>query len=392
MKQKKGLIIFSILILTIILSGLYWLAAGIALITGVFVLYYSNIKIFTWVRGNRFLNPIFVLLFILVISISVRVFFIEIFAIPSGSMENTLIAGDKVLVSKLNYGPSLPRSPFDIPWFNLIWYLEAKASTNIDSVYWNYKRLNGYSPAKHGDVMVFLRPVRGIRNNFFIKRCTGLPGDTLQIINSIVYYNGKAMAIPDHVKQCYNVKINDWTKFLKQTDSLGIEGTRMSHSQQKGNADLILTTFQLRQLTGQASIDSIYICKAGNDSTKWVYPKTRLFGWTIDNYGPLVIPRKGLIIKLTHLSYMVYQRTINLLEKEKISEKSGIFYLNGEPVSTYTFQRDYYFMMGDNRSDSSDSRYWGFVPEENIVGKAVVVLFSNNEDGFQWKRMFKVIR
>ena len=392
MKGKKALIVYCLLILIIILSGLYWLAVGIAFILGVILFYYSNIKILRWVRGNRFLNSIIVIFFILIISISVRVFFIEIFAIPSGSMENTLIGGDKVLVSKLNWGPALPRSPFDIPWFNLIWYFQAKASTNIDSVYWNYKRLNGYSAAKHGDVMVFLRPVRGTRNNFFIKRCTGLPGDTLQIINGIVHYNGKAMAIPDHVKQCYNVKINDWTKFLKQTDSLGIEGARMSHSQQRVNVDLILTSFQLRQLAGQTSIDSIYICKAGNDSTKWVYPKTRLFGWTIDNYGSLVIPRKGLIIKLTRLSHMLYQRTINQLEKQKISERNGIFYLNGEPVSTYTFQHNYYFMMGDNRSDSSDSRYWGFVPEENIVGKAVIVLFSNNEDGFQWKRMFKVIK
>lgn len=335
MKKKAGLIILSIMVIAIGINGLYWLAIGILIMSGIYFLYTSNIKIFVWVRGNRFLNPIAFILLIFVFSISLRVFLIEIFAIPSGSMENTLIKGDKILVSKLNYGPALPRSPFDIPWLNLIWYLKAKASANFDSVFWNYRRLSGYTHLNNNEVVVFLHPLRKQKDNFVVKRCVGIAGDTLQIKNGTVSINGRSLPVPDLVKQ-----------------------------------------------------DST----SDNDSTQRVYPKSKIFSWTFKNYGPVVIPRKGMTINLTNQNYLIYQRTINRLEKKKIREKDGLFYLNEEPVTTYTFRHNYYFMMGDYRSGSEDSRFWGFVPEEDIVGKAVVVLFSNGEEGFQWGRICKVIR
>jgi signal peptidase I len=130
---------------------------------------------------------------------------------------------------------------------------------------------------------------------------------------------------------------------------------------------------------------------AANDSTQRLYPRNKIFSWTINNYGPVVIPQKGMIINLTHQNFLIYQRTISRLEKQRIKEKDGLFYMNEEPVTTYTFRHNYYFMMGDYRNGSEDSRFWGFVLEEDIIGKAVAVLFSYGEEGFKWNRIGKVI-
>ncbi len=147
-------------------------------------------------KARKWVKTIFTFTGIFVIAILFRVFVIEIYSIPSGSMEDTLHPGDKVLVNKLVYGPKLPSSPYDIPWVNLIWYLQANASANIDSVYWQHRRLKGFSTIKRADVMVFSHPLWGGRNNFFIKRCVALPGDTLAIESGRVKINGRFLPEP----------------------------------------------------------------------------------------------------------------------------------------------------------------------------------------------------
>ncbi len=338
MKRKIQLTVFCVILLIVTFSGLYWLALGAFLVFLICLLFLSKLLAFVWVRKHSFVSSLISMVGIFLLAISIRVFFIEIFSIPSSSMENTLFPGDKILVSKLNYGPAMPKSPYEIPWINLIWYLSADKTTNMDSVYWNYKRLSGFSSLKRCDVVVFLHPRWGKRDNFFVKRCVAAPGDTLQIIDGVVYANRQVLTIPDLAKQPYKMNL------------------------------------------------------VKNDSTQWVYPKNRKLAWTIDHYGPVVIPQKGMTIKLTPINYLVYRQTINRLEEIKLEEKDGIFYLNNEAATTYTFRRNYYFMMGDNRHNSNDSRYWGFVPEKLIIGKAAIVLFSYGEDGFRWNRVFKVIR
>lgn len=337
MKRKIQLIVLGAIVLIIAFSGLYWLAIGILFVFLIGFLFRSKLSVFVWIRKHSLVSSLITIVGIFLLAISIRVFFIEVFSIPSGSMEDTLFPGDKILVSKLDYGPAMPKSPYEIPWINLIWFLSADKTTNMDSIYWGYNRLSGFSRVKHGDVTVFIHPLWGKRNNFFVKRCVAIPGDTLQIIDGVVYASRQAIAIPDLVKQSYKM-------------------------------DLVK-----------------------NDSTRWVYPKNRKLAWTIDNYGPVVIPHKGMTINLTPVNYMVYRQTIKRLEKMEIEEKDGVYFLNNQSVTTYTFRHNYYFMMGDNRHNSNDSRYWGFVPEENIVGKAVLMLFSNGYDGFRWKRALRLI-
>ncbi len=313
--KKKGILFFIVLlILSLLTAGIYWLPFLLFLLAGISYTI-SVTKISGINKRWKWLKATSIFVGVIILAILFRVFFIEIYSIPSGSMEDTLLPGDKVLVNKLVYGPKLPASPYEIPWVNLVWFLRADASANPDSVYWEYQRLRGFSNIARGDVMVFSHPIWGGRNNFFIKRCMGLPGDT----------------------------------------------------------------------------DSSNIKTSPPDSTRWVYPKSGAFAWTIDNYGPLVIPYQGMAIQLDHGNYLLYGRTVNRLEQVKLEEKNGHYYLNGAAANHYIFQHNYYFMLGDNRNNSNDSRYWGFVPEENIVGKAGLILFSNNWDGFKWGRLLKPI-
>jgi signal peptidase I len=263
---------------------------------------------------------------------------VEIFTIPSGSMENTLLPGDKIIVNKLVYGPCMPDSPYDIPWVNLIWLLKMNASTNIDSSYWGYHRLNGFSQIKKGDVMVFVNPIVKMKTNIFVKRCVALPGDTLIIKNGQVKINGQLQSNPDMSKYAYPIK----------ADNIGQE--------------------------------------------RWVYPKDSMFQWTIDNYGPLVIPKKGMTIPLNRYYYLLYERTIRKIEQQEIKQKNSQYYIKDSLITHYTFRHDYYFMMGDNRNNTVDSREWGFIPEDNIVGKAGLVLFSNNKERIKWNRLLKKIK
>ena len=389
MKRKIQLAVFAAIVLTIAFLGIYWLAIGILFVFLIGLLFRSKLSVFVWIRRYSFFSSLASIVGIFLLAISMRVFFIEVFSIPSASMENTLYPGDKVLVSKLNYGPAMPQSPFEIPWINLIWYLSADKTTSFDSIYWDQKRLNGFSSIKHGEIVVFIHPLWGQRDNFFIKRCVGLSGDTFQIIDGVVFANRKAINMPELGKQPYIVKVRDLPAFRKLSDSLKIEAWGNGSWNYNEYFGFDMTNMQQKKLLGEKSIDSVFVNVVKNDSSQWVNKELK---WTIDNYGPMIIPKKGMTIQLNSLNYKIYRQTIEELEKVEIDEKEGSFYLNGKHATTYVFNKNYCFMMGDNRHNSADSRYWGLVPENNIVGKAIIILFSNNWDGFKWPRLFKKIQ
>ncbi|MFZ4523808.1 MAG: signal peptidase I, partial [Bacteroidales bacterium] len=238
MIRKLKLAIFIIILIIITLTGLYWLALGALILALIWLLFGSDLQVIVWIKKHSFVSLLITIPGILILAISVRVFIIEIFAIPSGSMENTLLVGDKVLVSKLNYGPAMPKSPYEIPWINLFYYLSANKTTNLDSAYWDYCRLSGFSSVKHGDVIVFIHPLWGKRDNYFIKRCVGIPGDTLQIIDGVVFANRQEISVSDHAKQLYQMKINDRTEFRKMTDSLDLEMWGNNSGDANGNIKL----------------------------------------------------------------------------------------------------------------------------------------------------------
>ena len=389
MKSKKLIWIFAAIALMAI-TQLWWLIAGISAMAVIYLLLSADF--FKRNKKAKGLKSILTVVLIFFVAVSIRMFFIEIYAIPSGSMEDTLLPGDKVLVNKLVYGPKLPASPVDIPWINLVWYLKAKAAPNLDPVQWKYKRLKGFSSTERGDVMVFSHPLWGGRNNFFIKRCVALPGDTLKIKTGRIQVNGEYLAENAGIKNRWQVWVNNSEQFYTLMDSLRIYyGNRFVPSDELP-AELFLTNRKKNQLLKQDCVDSVKVYVTPRDSIHSIYPKRGGFNWTIDNYGPLVIPYKGWTIELNPETFELYGRTILRLEKEKIEENCGKYLLNGIPTKGYTFRQNYYFMLGDNRHNSNDSRYWGFVPEKNIVGKSGLVLFSSRSGKFKWGRLCKRIK
>ncbi len=300
-------------------------------------------------------------------------------------MENTLIPGDKVLVSKLSYGPKLPGSPFEIPWFNVFFYLNKKTRAKSDSTWWNYHRLNGYSQISRGDIIVFQPPFE--TNDVFIKRCVALPGDTIQVLQSHVYINGHEQADPPYSRFLYSVWYNDVARFKNLIDSLGIQKTGVWYRLKNNFVELNLTKSQKKQLEKAFVVDSVTAKMRANEVD---YNSLDLAGALseTENYGPVKIPNKGRSLNINRKNLTLYAETLIKFEKTD----TNILQNTIPDINTsIPIHHNYYFMMGDNRYYSNDSRVWGFVPEQNIVGKAVLVLYSRNQKKLKWNRFFKRI-
>ncbi len=345
-------------------------------------------------RKQKILNNVTIFAVIILLAVCIRIFIFEIYSIPSNSMANTLITGDKILVSKLNYGAKLPRSPFEIPWLNVVFYLNKKARAKADITWWKYKRLPGFSEINRGDIFVFQFP--GNKNEPFVKRCMALPGDVFAIIDSDVFINNRLQSPPVESKKIYHVWYNSISSFKIITDSLNIPAYIWWSGVQGSFIDISLSSRQKEQLTGIACIDSITSRNKTIDFTTQYYPWHDGYTWTLDNMGPFVIPGKEFKTKSDENNIILYEKVLEKFEHVSITKDSTEWKVNGNLVSDYGFKQDYYFMLGDNRNASNDSRYWGFVPEDHIIGKACFVLFSldPNKKGIRkirWDRMFRKI-
>ena len=228
------------------------------------------------------------------------------------------------------------------------------------------------------------------RRDNYVKRCVGLPGQTLQIKNRIVYLDGKANKEPENVQYTYYVKLKaDLPDDLLK--ELGISGEDLLSLNQNGY--MPLTKKAVKVLSARK--DLVASIRLNTDAaTGEVYPLNAVTGWTRDNYGPIWIPKKGETVQLTLKNIALYERPIRVYEHNQLDIRNGKIYINGREAHSYTFKMDYYWMMGDNRHNSADSRYWGFVPEDHIVGKPIFIWWSSDPDrrgfsGIRWNRLFR---
>ena len=242
-------------------------------------------------------------------------------------------------------------------------------------------------PEEYGDVIS--RPAD--RRENYVKRCVGLPGQTLQIKDRIVYLDGKPNKEPDNVQYSYHVKLKQSLMDDDLLHELGISMEDIMSLNQFGT--MPLTAHAKEELAKRTDIvESITLNTAAR--TGEMYPLNAHTGWTRDNYGPVWIPKKGEKIKLSLDNIAIYERPISVYEDNDLLVKDGKIYINGVETDEYTFKMDYYWMMGDNRHNSADSRFWGFVPEDHIVGKPIFIWWSSDPDrgflkGVRWNRLFK---
>ncbi|PAW93215.1 S26 family signal peptidase [Mucilaginibacter sp. MD40] len=347
------------------------------------------------------------IIFAVVAATLIRTLFIEAYTIPTPSMERSLLVGDFLFVSKVNYGARTPMTPIAFPFaHHTMPIIGTKAYW--DGIKLPYYRLPGLSEVIKGDVVVFnypmeadspyYRPVDKREN--YIKRCQGAPGDTLRIINAQVYVNGKAAPNPP----------GEQTDYTVTTTGVDLNPDVLADLQvsiyDPSNPVPTMTKAAAAALKGYSNVKSITpnIKQPGkadpfNPVFPAAYPKYKLnpsnkdFDWNVDNYGPIIIPKKGWTVKLDSLTLPVYGRAIEVYEGNKLRIENGKVFINDKEATTYTFKMNYYWMMGDNRHDSLDSRYWGFVPEDHIVGKALFVWMSWDDNAsffhkIRWSRLF----
>ena len=400
------------------------------------------------------------IVFALVAVYFVNLFFFQNYVIPSSSLEKSLLTGDYLFVSKVSYGPRIPQTPLTMPLTQhtlpvvdcksyIEWphwdYRRVKGLGTVqlnDIVVFNYpagdtlcsapryqaydyyqmcyslgyqiyperpnpdslsaeERMRYYSliynagreelrnnVAEYGEIIA--RPTD--RRENYVKRCVGLPGQTLQIKNRIVYLDGKANKEPENVQYTYYVKLrqNLPDELMKE---LGISMEDLTSLNTQGF--MPLTKRAVATLaTRKDLVESITLNTDASDLD--LYPLNGNKHWTRDNYGPVWIPAKGKSIALTLDNLPVYERPIKVYEGNDLQVKDGKIYINGKEATSYTFKMDYYWMMGDNRHNSADSRYWGFVPEDHIVGKPIFIWWSSDPDrhgfsGIRWNRLFSIV-
>ena len=401
------------------------------------------------------------IVFALVAVYFVNLYFFQNYVIPSSSLEKSLLVGDYLFVSKMSYGARVPQTPLHMPLtqhtmpiFNCKSYLEwvkwdykrvdglGKVQLN-DIVVFNFPAgdsvatalqaediyrlsyqagkelskpidMSGLSqedqrlvfdyyyqvgrkyindnPQSFGEIVV--RPVD--RRENYVKRCVGLPGQTLQIKNRVIYLDGKANKEPDNVQYRYYVH----TKGMLPDDlchELGISKEDLAgYYTDESVYNMPLTAKAKEALLARKDIVTA-IENTPDDDAGGLYPLNKLTGWTVDNYGPIWIPKKGETIELSLDNLPLYERPIHAYEGNALEVKDGKIFINGEETTKYTFKMDYYWMMGDNRHNSADSRFWGFVPEDHVVGKPIFIWLSLDQDRgwfdgkIRWSRLFKFV-
>jgi len=343
-------------------------------------------------KGREWLDAF---IFAIVAATIIRGLLFSAYAIPSGSMEGTELTGDYLFVSKFSYGARMPITLFSIPFTEPEMY---GVKTYYSGVQLPYFRLPGTTEVKKGDIVVFNKPSETgtpvDQRTTLIKRCQAVAGDTLTIVNAQVYINGKAASNAPKAQTSYTVVIdgNQFNPQIFQDLNITVVNQTAANSY-----EMIIPVDNLATLKSYSNIKSItpMVAKAGVYDPE-IFPFDPHFKWNVDNFGPLVLPKKGMTVKLTDSTIKLYSLAIEQYEHNRLGRSGNGFTVNGQKADTYTFKMNYYWMMGDNRHNSEDSRYWGYVPEDHIVGKAMITWFSTdpNKDIFhkiRWSRIMRPI-
>jgi signal peptidase I len=337
------------------------------------------------------------IVFAVVAATLIRWIFLEAFTIPTPSMEKSLLVGDFLFVSKFHYGARTPKTILQIPLTHQkIWGTEIPSYSTLIQL--PQYRLPGFSSVKKGDCVVFNWPAdfsypTDLKTNY-IKRCVGTAGDTISIVKHVVYINGVAEKAPEKLQYRYLLETDQVVNeriFKKHdiTDYYPIPGGYLIFTM-PSTAEKLATYDFVKSIT-QADAPE-------GEPNPRVYPYDENLNWNEDNYGPVYIPRKGDVVPITASNINYYTPMIKNFEgHDKVEAKNGKLFINDVETPKYTFKQNYYFMMGDNRHNSEDSRFWGLVPEDHIVGKAWMIWLSKDPnskffiDGIRWKRLFNLI-
>jgi signal peptidase I len=455
-KYIRFAIVAFIYILVVIWIGNYWLLLGLGII---FDLYVSRKVNWTFWKKREGKNSTFIewvdaLIFAVIAVTLINILLFQNYRIPTPSMEKSLLVGDHLFVSKLSYGPRMPNTPIAFPFTqHTLPIIKGKSWSNI--ILLPYKRLVGLGKVKNNDPIVFNFPegdtvvienqatsyyeiVRGtaremqardnsgrltikpldyyiaearkeIRDTYeviyrpvdrrdnYVKRCIGLPGDTIFIKSANLYVNGKL--VPDNKTQqtTYIIWTNSTPINPKAFERLKISKSDQSMASSssyylpltKQNAEAISKFTNVKEVTP-------FLTREGEYDPR-MFPYDPKLKWNEDNFGPIWIPVKGVTVKLDTANLPLYKRIIDVYEANDLRVEGSTIYINNVPATSYTFKMDYYWMMGDNRHNSADSRYWGFVPEDHVVGKPKFIWLSIDKEGkglkrIRFSRMFMKVR
>jgi signal peptidase I len=437
---------------------------------GTYITYINYFGSIDYVKDKDVLNKTWIgefihsLIFAVVAATIVHNYFIQPYIIPTGSLEKTLLIGDFLFVSKFHYGARVPTTPIAFPMVHdTIPIIKKRSYLKFPQL--PYLRLPGFQKIKRNEIVVFSWPADTVRRFFvrekgvkkpidkksnYVKRCVGLPGDTLEIINGHVHIDNKKNILPDRAKIQFTYKLynsngissikliqnnienfsrkfkinnisqsiynsikneiigvisNDSNNFIVLTNSSGFPkdlirkfGINAVELLEKSK-ELTLSISEYENLKKLNLFDSINQQVYENKSYLNTFPNDISYKWSEDNFGPILIPEKGMKVKLTVENIFLYKKIIKDYEKNILSQIDNTFYINGIKSDTYTFKKDYYWMMGDNRHKSEDSRFWGFVPDDHIVGKPVLIWFSIKgiNDGIKnwkirWSRLMTTVK
>lgn len=424
----------------VVWTGNLWLLLGLPVIYDLYVsrLFYRYVwhrnaalcerskaykTVYEWVNA---------IVFATVVASLVHIFIFQMYVIPTSSMEGSLLVGDYLYVSKVTYGPQMPNTPLSFPFVHHTMPFSQTRKSFSEAVKWPYHRLKGLRKIRRNDVVVFNFPagdtvllenqavtyydvLRGYQQAYgdaegrrklfeeytviarpvdkrenYIKRCVALPGDTLAIVDRRVMVNGEPQEPIPGIQHRYIVQTSSPLSQYA-IDKLGI-------SEYGGNGaayEMFITEQTAEKLEALDNVISVrpYTHIASTD----VFPQPDYPQWSPDDFGPILIPAKGMTVELTRENLALYRRIIEVYEGHDLKTDGGTVLIDGVPADTYTFAMDYYWMMGDNRHNSADSRFWGFVPEDHIVGKASFVWLSLDEKkpfpaNIRWNRIFKKVR